>query len=263
MVPSHLENPALTGVLYQVKDNQFLLRIEGVASYLVEDGTLITIDSVPGCEERVIRIYLLSSVFGALFHQRGMLPLHASAIARDGQVVLFLGASGSGKSTLAVAFQQRGYDLLADDITIINSDHSPQPTVVPGFPRLKLWKDTLTYFSYEYTEANRLRKELEKYTIPAQSFPETMLPLKTIYCLEIGSNHHPELSASVKGYTKLSYLTGNTYQVRFLKGMEIGSRHFQQANTLARKVPMKLIKRGRRLDQIDALIDLLEKDFLS
>ncbi|HZS60155.1 MAG TPA: hypothetical protein VFA43_12850 [Gemmatimonadaceae bacterium] len=42
-------------------------------------------------------------------------PLHAAAVAKDGAVVLLLGASGSGKSTLAYAAHLAGLTIMSDD----------------------------------------------------------------------------------------------------------------------------------------------------
>jgi hypothetical protein len=54
-------------------------------------------------------------------HLRGGTSLHASAIAKNGRAVAFLGKSGAGKSTLAAhACRARGFELLADDIVEVD-----------------------------------------------------------------------------------------------------------------------------------------------
>ena len=61
-------------------------------------------------------------------------PLHASAVAIDGRVVVLMGTSGAGKSSVALHLTATGAGLMADDVTVLELR---QGTVVahPG-PRL-------------------------------------------------------------------------------------------------------------------------------
>ena len=68
-----------------------------------------------------VRAYLLGTIFVVLCQQRGLLPLHASAIAAESGVVAFLARSGQGKSTLAAHLAQRGFRVLADDVCLIDT----------------------------------------------------------------------------------------------------------------------------------------------
>ena len=108
--------------------------------YAVRGGCEIFYDPAEGASARNVRLYLLGSAFGALLHQRGILPLHANAVALDGQVHAFLGHPGAGKATLAAAFHDRGYRLLSDDVCAVRLDAQDRPWVEPGMPRLRLWR---------------------------------------------------------------------------------------------------------------------------
>jgi hypothetical protein len=46
---------------------------------------------------------------------RGVMPLHASAIAHAGRSLLLVGTGGRGKTTTALAMALRGWELIADD----------------------------------------------------------------------------------------------------------------------------------------------------
>jgi hypothetical protein len=50
---------------------------------------------------------------------RGLLVLHAGAVARDGAAVLVIGATGAGKSTTVVAAGGAGWTVLADDLVVV------------------------------------------------------------------------------------------------------------------------------------------------
>ncbi|CAN5421404.1 HprK-related kinase A [soil metagenome] len=64
--------------------------------------------------------------------QRRYLLLHASAVERDGRVLLMTGESGSGKSTLAALLSRRGWRLLGDEFALID----PATGLAHAFPRL-------------------------------------------------------------------------------------------------------------------------------
>jgi hypothetical protein len=65
---------------------------------------------------------VLMLALSALMVQRGMLLLHASATARNGQARIYLGRSGSGKSTAALFDSLRGATVLADDLVPVFID---------------------------------------------------------------------------------------------------------------------------------------------
>lgn len=59
--------------------------------------------------------YALGHVLGA----RGLVVVHAGAVALDGAAVVVLGVTGSGKSTLVVAARAAGRTVLADDLVVL------------------------------------------------------------------------------------------------------------------------------------------------
>ena len=54
--------------------------------------------------------------------EHGRHALHAASIRSGPHVVVALGGTGAGKSTLAYAASQRGWSVLTDDLTFIDSD---------------------------------------------------------------------------------------------------------------------------------------------
>ena len=82
---------------------------------LVEGGERIRYEA-PGLAADEVRPFLLGSAWAALACQRGLLCLHASAVACADGVHAFTGASRDGKSTLAGALSMRGYPFFSDDV---------------------------------------------------------------------------------------------------------------------------------------------------
>ncbi len=70
----------------------------------------------------------LQMALGARRH----LLLHASAVERDGRVVLMTGISGAGKSTLATVLAAKGWRFMGDEFALLD----PTTGLVHPFPRL-------------------------------------------------------------------------------------------------------------------------------
>src|SRR5882724_4639290 len=80
-----------SGVSARVTADGIYLSCAEVGTFLVRDGVEILVDAVPGVPDGIVRLYLLGPVFAALLRQRGLLVLHASAVAIGGEAVGFLG----------------------------------------------------------------------------------------------------------------------------------------------------------------------------
>jgi hypothetical protein len=74
-----------------------------------------------------------------LFHARGDVPLHASAIELDGDAVVLAAPGNFGKTTLAAAFHRAGYRVLSEDLTCLR--RSPEPAAIPGPAMIRLRRD--------------------------------------------------------------------------------------------------------------------------
>ena len=177
-VPDFLGTPTRIGARYQTGPGEFLYRVDNIAKYLVLRGSQVIIETYPGVEENSLRTFLLGSVFAALLQQRALLPLHGSSIRVGDRCVIFAGLSGSGKSAIARAFIKRGYQLNADDVSVISISQEGMPMAFPEYPRLKLWKDVLKREGEDVMSYTRVRRVLEKFSVPTgEQFNHETLPL--------------------------------------------------------------------------------------
>ena len=133
-VPHDLEQAQEVGVKLPDKRRSLSAEIDQVARYLVSGGCEITVEPHPAADAKDVRLFLLGSAMGALLHQRGVWPLHGSAVAIQHGAVLFVGAKGSGKSTLAGAFHQRGFQVLSDDVCAVTVGDDGMLPGVAGLP---------------------------------------------------------------------------------------------------------------------------------
>ncbi len=260
-VPEELAGALKRGVRFQAAPNRLLLRVDGIARYLIENGRRVTIARAPGAGDDEVRIFLLGSALGALLHQRQDLVLHGSAIAWDGAAVAFLGLSGAGKSTLATAFRQRGRPVLTDDLCVVRP-HGPDGRLLafPGFPQTKLWLDSLTELEFSPQALRRIRPQLEKRAVRLESdFATQSLPLRKLYLLRPVNDESLELR-QLQGPRKFDVLKRQTYRFGFLTGGEGMAGHFQHALRVAQETPMALLIRSNVRFRLDELLDLIEAD---
>ena len=183
---------------------QVKLFYKDVGRFLVQGAREIIIDLLPGVEERVQRQFILGPALGILLHQRGLLALHSSAIAVNGNAVAFLGESGEGKSTTAAAFYSRGYPVVADDVVAVEMAGG-YPMVFPGFPRIKLWQSAAVFLGEDWETLPQLHPGIEKRgRYVTDSFSLASIPLARIYILESGeSRNYIELLQPQQAFKEL------------------------------------------------------------
>jgi hypothetical protein len=165
-VPNHLPGAVELDPYCFATPTQYLLNIQGIGRYLVNDGREIVIDPDDTAPTLDVRGYLLGSIFVVLCQQRGLLPLHASAIAGKSGVVAFLADSGQGKSTLAAHLAQRGFRVLADDVCLVDATPPGSAMVIPTAPWLKLWRNSLENLGRGAEGLDRVFSEDDKYRLP-------------------------------------------------------------------------------------------------
>jgi len=167
--------------------SQYFLRIPGIARYLVNHGAEVVVEPAPAALALDVRAYLLGSIFAVLCQQRGLLPLHASAVSHRGGVVAFIGRSGQGKSSLAAHLAHRGFAVVSDDICLIDptgaNQAANQAMVIPTAPWLKLWRNSLENLGRHTEGLERVFSEDDKYRLPLVDAhaPE---PIRTLMFLE-------------------------------------------------------------------------------
>jgi len=255
--PSALETPEKTGVCYQVKEQEFLLWVDNIARYYVKEGKKITIQKYGSSTLQEVRLFLIGVVFSALLQQRSKFALHASAIKHGEECFLICGRSGAGKSTLTREFLNAGYQLLADDISVI-SGNDQAVFVQPAFPFIKLWKDSMDHLELKEEEGRKLRDEMEKYGFQlTHEFYSEELPVSRIFIL-VPYNQPVYKSEQLTGLEKFAALKNHTYRFQFISTAN-RSYHFKALHTLASDIPVTRIYRPQAPIDAEDLRVYLEK----
>jgi hypothetical protein len=260
-VPTSLPDPLGQGGYFQAAPDTFLLRVRNTARYLVVKGQEIVIERLPNCSEDALRLYLLGSAFGALLHQRRLLVMHASSIETARGAVLFVGPSGHGKSTLLAALVQRGYAMLADDVTAVTVEPPSGPVAFAAFPHMRLCADAATRLDYRLEGLPRVyspgRISVDKYLVPVPHFCATPLPVHALYTLNVHAPPDIHLE-SVDNVQRFALVGANTYRHLFLEGLGLRQMHFHAAARMAKTVQVGCITRPASPYLLEELVDRLE-----
>jgi len=249
---------------YRFENGRFLFHVPDTAVYSITSGSHIMVSPYPGADEAKIRLYLLGTCMGVLLMQRGILPLHGSAVVIDEKVYAIVGESGAGKSTLAAAFAHAGYPLMTDDVIAVSlSNDSAAATVYPSYPQQKLWEESIEQLGLLSQNYSSIYQRVNKYAVPMQSqFHREPLPLAGV--VELFKVSEPE--PSIKAYNSLEglhVLNVHTYRNSLLRLLNLQQWQFQSIARLASQLPVYQLRRPvdgfSAFNLVDQIVSLTNK----
>ena len=206
--------------------------------------------------------YLLGPVLGLMLRLRGVICLHASAVAIGRRSVAFAGPAGAGKSTTAAAFSKLGYAVLSDDIVALE-ERDGAFYVVAGHPQVCLWPESARMLYGSSEALPRFNPEWEKRRLglgdQGTRFESRALPLQVIYLL---GDRRPDPAPSVQAAAKqavLLDLVANTYANKILD-RDMRAREFDVLARLATAVPIRRVFPHSDPNRIQDLCQVIEAD---
>jgi len=229
-----------------------------VGAILVREGREIILDLGPGAVEQEVNLAILGPAMAILLHQRGLMPLHASAVAIGGEGVAFIGESGLGKSSLAAACYGQGYRLVTDDLLAVELDNpGAVPLVFPGFAQIRLapkatflLNETPDILNFGHPQKNKLACRANR------GFINQPLPLRRIYVLSPGRDQGIGPLALQEAFIAL---VGNTYRLSLVHPF-YGSTNLINCASLSKRVPIRRLFVKRSLNALLKLVHLIEED---
>lgn len=205
--PRGLSGTEIPPSSWQLGREEFLLRSDDGSRFHYRRGEGIVIERAPRADPASEAVWRNGTLHAAIACLNGLVPIHASAVAHEGQVFAFTGPSGAGKSTLAAALGRLGLPLFCDDTLVIDPGGRGQPLCLPGHKRLKLTEEALrlTGAAAEEPVAPGVAK---RYALPHRGPVAEVLPLAKLFVLAEGG----EVALSpVSGGEKLAVLAGDHY----------------------------------------------------
>ena len=212
---------------------------------------------------------LLGQVLGCALRLRGVLCLHACVVAIGRQAIAIVGETGAGKSTTAAALADRGCAILSDDIAVLK-DCAGCFLVQPGYPRLRLWPESINalYGSevdlariFSFSEKRFLdlsAKSSETKPKTAWRFQSEPLPLAAIYIL---GERQPGLAAPKIEPIPPAMAVMNLMAQRSASHLKLDAdkqgREFAGFSRVANIVPVRKVTRRDSLEALPQLCDAI------
>ena len=228
---------------WQTADGAFLINPDGGPRWLVsEKGHLVR---VAPAEDGDVGVHLVDSVLASCLQMRGVLVLHASAIATAAGAVLFMGPVGVGKSSLVAALTDLGYPLLADGIVAVARDNGGNPLALGGFPRIRLWANSIDALDKAWRSRKAgppIRAGVGNYAVPEGRFNGKAVVVHAVYVLS-GTVDREVVVEPLSPGPAFSALLRNSFRMRFLRGLGEEASHFHAASAVVRHAAMQRLVR--------------------
>ncbi|MCS6806092.1 MAG: serine/threonine protein kinase [Acidobacteriota bacterium] len=239
---------------------------DGTEFIISRDGTRIWATWPETSTLEDTAVYLLGGVFAFALNLRGVPPLHGSAVSVNGRAVAFLGPAEAGKSTLAAAMAERGFPVLTDDVVVL-VDTADGLLVQPGYPRVRLWSDSVKALYGREDALPPLTPTWDKrfldLTKNGHRFQPHPLPLAAIYVLvpRRRESTGPRIEP-LRGHVGLSTLVAATY-VAYDQNKAKRARQFDVLSRLLNHVPVRQITGYRDINRIPTLCQVILDDLRS
>lgn len=177
-VPDTLLKSQFHTAFCEATPDSFLLRVPGVAKYLVQDGCRIFIE--PAGHAAPVRQFLYATPMAALLMQRGVAILRGSAVRMPQGALMLIGDPGSGKSVIATALHRAGNPLIADDLCAIDASMA---ALLPG-PRFHCLRGKdIAAFDFQAT-ATPLRPGVDRQFVPLSPPASDPVPIHAVCMLD-------------------------------------------------------------------------------
>ena len=237
-----------------------VLLARAASRFLVRAGEEILIEPAPDADDHDVHAYLLGAVFGTLCHQRGITPLHASAIDVAGGCVAFVGESGAGKSTLVAALARAQHAIIGDDECFLQRSADGGLQVWPGTRQIRLWEDAKTALGLNAPGTKRATPGRDKYVVPVRppQNPIGARPLRRVYQLHCAADDVIKVTR-LRGAEAVEVVMQNIYPPGLAEHLGYQTHVFTVCAAVAREVPVFRFSRPRDFAAFDRGIECLER----
>lgn len=238
-------------------EDSFLLRTESGLRFFYRKGEGVTVERPAQFDPAEEYLWRNGSIYAAIACINGLYPIHASAVACNGQVFAFTGQSGAGKSTLVAQLTRHDLPMFCDDTLVLDLTRPGQVLCLPGHKRLKLWPDAV-----ELTGAHAAEQVMAAvpkfYSEPAGGTVVDVLPLAELCFLEEGPDARIE---PLHGGEKMVRLQDDHYTTDMIMAASRPDRiaRFAQLASLARSIRLTRFIRPRDASRFAVDAALVER----
>lgn len=248
--PRRVIDPLYTESYWQMNQREFAMQVAEVGSFYACNGSEVEYAPADGAGRNEIELYLNGSVYGAILHQRMILPLHGSSFRYNGATVLVCGDTGAGKSSLTAAFCLDGAEFLTDDVSPVVIKEGI-PYIMALSDRMKLWADTLKQLEKEVDGLMNIHRRTDKFYLPMERAAGDLFRPDLLLLIEVKESGPVDFT-EVTGTGRFAALRGEIYRPEYLRGMpENEPQYFSVLLNLASGVRMIRVTRPAEIRIID------------
>lgn len=249
------------GTKIECSKEKIWFSIEGVAIYEVYNGNEILVQ-VNGGNDQDVKAFLLGSAFGFLLIERNVVAVHGGTIVINDEAMIITGDMGAGKSTLTSAFRTRGYDFLADDVSVVKMNRDNIPMVQPAYPQQKLCRDAALKLGLDVSKLVNINEERDKFAVPLKDkfvFNEKQLKyIVEITIDENDSNNGNVVIEEIQGINKIDYIIKNIYRIQITERIGMKDEYFSNIIKICSQIKYYRVVRPKNAFTVDKQIDLIK-----
>lgn len=241
-----VKNSVYSNDWMSIGPSEFSMTVKNVGSFYACNGKRIDYKVHEKADDASLELYMNGSVYGAILHQRRILPLHGSSFIFDDSGVMFCGDSGAGKSSLTTSFCLNGAKFLTDDVTPILFENE-KPYIWPKTGKIKLWDDSLEQLKKKKNNLTKIRPEDEKYYLPIKPNQSHAFPLNHILILQVTDGKEVSFE-KVQKVEAFSYLHQEIYRREYLFAMpEAESTYLKKISSICSEASIYRVNRPKSI----------------
>jgi hypothetical protein len=256
-VPEALEGAVRVGPHSVAKPGLLLRAVPGVGRFLATGGKRLEYWTEPGADPAAVEAMLQGGVLGAVIHQRGDLPLHATTLVSPDRTraMALAGHSGAGKSTTAYALIRSGWMLVSDDLTRVTLARG-EVLAWPGRNRVRLMEDACERFGIPAGQLAPVPNWPGKFAVDV---PRWDGPVRLAALVALDRGDGPLEIEELQGGAALRAVLEHTYRAHYVAALGRTKRRFELAAATAAGSAVLRVGGRAGVDEIAARLEAEQK----
>lgn len=145
-------------------DGSWLVTLPAVGDATIRNGDSIEYAVRPDADPADLCALIVGPAFAAVCHQRRMVTLRATVLARGRTGILIVGLPGTGKSATACLLSRRSFVLVSDGMAILGASQDDDIAFAYRTrPVFELWKTAVRSLGIPAERTAPMRRAVEKY----------------------------------------------------------------------------------------------------
>ncbi len=259
--PQRIENIEFEDDAVQANGAEYLFTYPGALRLYIARDRRIVVERLEECDTISLWTIVLGIGASIAGFRRGYIPLHASSISNAKGCIAFAGQAGAGKSTIAASLVNRGFELFADDLCLVQWNDAARPVVGRGVPELRLWDDAVAALEWTDIEPFAVQPKAKKAIFRRPAARQRFADLRRIYLLEFARENAASGIYRLNGVQAMQALIGGLRLRLGLLPTGAAQRTFEALTMIGNTVEIFRFVRPRDHKQSNIWLDRLIEHF--